>query len=97
MTVSGNGWSSNPGHGFSSFQVRNGDYEFSQRGKATKTVIGLGILIALAFALSFFHPANHTASTSPPIVGDAAHSNSVSGTPGQATSPTLSAPAQTKN
>ncbi len=93
MTFSGNGWSSNSGHDSSSLQVRAGDYEFNQRGKAAKTVAGLGILIAFGFALSFFHPASHSDSASPPIVSDAAHSDSANGTP----DPTLTVPAQTKN
>ncbi len=76
MTISGNGWSSNPDHDFSGAPQTLEDFEFNQRGKPLKAVIGLGILVAFGIALTFFHPENHNAtlSSSSPMVSETAHS-----------------------
>ena len=85
MTISGNGWSSNPDHDFSSSPQTTDDFEFTQKGQPAKAIIGLGILVAFGVALAFFHPANHDASTSSPMVSDSAHSNNMNSAPGQTT------------
>ena len=85
MTMSNNGWGSNSDHDFSASPQTTDDYEFNQRGKPAKAVIGLGILIAFGLALTFFHPANHDASTSSATVRDSAHSNNNNSAPGQTT------------
>ena len=85
MTMSNNGWGSNSDHDFSASPQTTDDYEFNQRGKPAKAVIGLGILIAFGLALTFFHPASHDASTSSAMVRDSAHSNNINSAPGQIT------------
>ncbi|MCX7308087.1 MAG: hypothetical protein NTZ72_09090 [Afipia sp.] len=81
MTASNNGWSSNFDNDFSASPQTTDDYEFNQRGKPAKAVIGLGILVAFGLALTFFHPANHDASTSSAMVRDSAHANAVNNAP----------------
>jgi hypothetical protein len=83
MTASNNGWSSNFDNDFSASPQTTNDYEFNQRGKPAKAVIGLGILVAFGLALTFFHPANHDASTSTlsAMVRDSAHANAVNNAP----------------
>ena len=85
MTMSSNGWSSNSDHDFSTSPQTTDEYEFNQRGKPAKAIIGLGILVAFGLALTFFHPANHDASASSSIVRDSAHSNTIIGAQGQTT------------
>ena len=86
MTMSSNGWSSNSDNDFTPASPQTtDDYEFNQRGRPAKAVIGLGILIAIGLALAFFHPANHDASTSSAMARDSAHSNTVNSAPAQTT------------
>ena len=100
MTISGNRWSSNNDHDFSSeVPQTTEEYEFNQPGKSTKAVIGLGILVAFAIALAFMHPANHNASSTSPMVSDSARTNNLNNAPGQTTgqapsAPSISAPAK---
>ncbi|MBI3700376.1 MAG: hypothetical protein HY242_08020 [Afipia sp.] len=85
MTFSSNGWSSNPEHDFSPPNQTSDDFEFNQSGKPIKAVIGLGILVAFGIALTFFHPASHSASTpSSPMVSETAHPD-INSAPGQTT------------
>jgi hypothetical protein len=100
MTLSGNGWSSNSDHDFSSeVPQTTEEYEFDQPGKSTKAVIGLGILVAFALVLAFMHPANHGATSSSPMVSDSARTNNLNNAPGQTTgqAPSTSAPSTPAN
>lgn len=82
MSMSGNGWSSNPDHDFSDAPPMTEDFEFNQTGKPAKALVGVGILVALGLALTFFHPSNQAKSTSSsPMVNDTAHGSKLNSAP----------------
>jgi len=97
MTMSSNGWSSNPDHDVSASPQTTDDYEFNQSGKPAKAMIGLAILVAFALAMAFFHPAKHDASTSSAMVRDSAHSSNINSAPGQTTGQAPSTPSTPAN
>lgn len=84
MTFSSNGWSSD--HDLPSAPQTTEDYEFNQSGKVTKTIIGIGLMIAFGIALTFFHVTGRGASTpSSPMASDSAHSGNFNSAPGRTT------------
>ena len=85
MTMSGSGWGSNPDHDMSAAPQTTDEFDYNQKGKPAKAIIGLGILVAFSLALAFFHPTNHDASSSSAMVSNSSHPPGMNSTPGQTT------------
>jgi hypothetical protein len=65
MTMSGNGWSSNTDHDFSSAPQTTEDYEFNHQNKPAKAAIGIAILVVFALGLAWMKPATNDAANNP--------------------------------
>lgn len=94
MTESKGGWGSEYDRDLSNMAETNEDFEFNEAGKPTKAIIGIGLLVALAIALAFFHPGNRDTASVPSsqTTADTARNNSVNTAPGQTTGSAGSAP-----
>lgn len=66
--TSGTGWmSDNDHHGYDEPEQTSDDFEFNQRGKPLKAVIGVAVLVVLALVLSRMNPTPHEAANPPSI------------------------------
>lgn len=70
-TFSGNDWGSHSESKYSSASPQTTDeFEFNQRGKPMKAIIGLAVLVAFAVALAFFKPASDNMAKAPSLQQD---------------------------
>ncbi|MEW6769368.1 MAG: hypothetical protein AB1342_15190 [Pseudomonadota bacterium] len=93
MSFSNSGWGSDYDRDLANRQTTD-EFEFNQSGKPAKAVIGIGLLVAFAVALAYFHPADRRVSTDPsPMASDTARAgDSLNSAPGQTTGSAPSVP-----